>query len=123
LPIFCAPRAPKKHGPVKSVFTLPKKFAEGRDPFFPESTRVFQATLAENPGHTAEITSLVVKGYSRDATGASVIINNRTFSAGDERDVLTPTGRIRIKCVDVLPDTVVIEHNGSLHQIPINVKK
>lgn len=113
----------KKAGPIKSVFAMPKKFAEGRDPFFPESARVFQAVLAENVSHTVEISSLVVKGYSRDASGAYVIINNRTFGIGDERDVTTPGGRVHLKCVDILPDTVVIEYNGSLHQLLINPKK
>ena len=113
------PPTAEKIGPVKSVFTLPKRFVEGRDPFYPESTRVFQAVLAENASHTVEITSLAVKGYYRDAKGAFVIINNHTFTIGDEGDVLTPGGRVHIKCVDVLPQAVVVEYNGSLHQLPI----
>ena len=118
-----APAPTVKAVPVKSVFTLPKKLAEGRDPFFPESTRVFQAAMAENSSHTVEISSLVVKGYYRDAKGAFVVINNHTFTVGDEGDVLTPGGRMHIKCVAVLPDTIVIEFNGSMHQLPIKLRK
>ena len=108
-------------GQVRSTFTMPTKFAEGRDPFYPESTRVFQALMAETSSRTVEISSLVVKGYYRDAKGAFVIINNHTFTVGDEGDVLTAAGRIHLKCVDVLPNAVVIEFNGSLHQLPINL--
>jgi hypothetical protein len=119
-----ATNAPAKNtGPIKSVFSQPKKFAEGRDPFFPDSTRAYQAVMAENTSKTVELSALVVKGYYRDKTGAYVIINNRTFGVGEDRDVQTPGGHVHIKCVDILPDNVVIEYNGSLHQLPINAKK
>ena len=117
------PSASAKNAPIKSVFNQPKKFSEGRDPFYPESTRVFQAVMAENSTHTVEVSSLKVKGFYRDASGAYVVINNHTFTVGDEGDVITTGGRIHIKCVDVLPDNVVIEFNGSLHQLPINLPK
>jgi hypothetical protein len=109
---------------ARSTFTQPKQFSEGRDPFYPESTRVFQAVMLDSPnGHKADASSLVVKGYYRDAKSAYVIINNHTFTTGDEGDVLTPGGRIHLRCVDVLPNAVVIEFNGSLHQLPINQPK
>ena len=118
------PALPVKPVPVRSTFSLPKQFSEGRDPFFPESTRVFQAVMLESPGRSkVEISSLAVKGYYRDAKGAFVIINNHTFTVGDEGDVLTTGGRIHLKCVDVLPNAVVIEFNGSMHQLPINLPK
>ena len=110
--------------PVRSTFTMPKQFSEGRDPFFPESTRVFQAALLETPSRSkVDVNSLVVKGYSRDAKSAYVVINNHTFTVGDEGDVPTTGGRIHLKCVDVLPHAVVVEFNGSLHQLPINPPK
>ncbi len=119
-----APTAAAKPAPTRSTFTMPKQFTEGRDPFFPESTRVFQAVMLESPATSkVEISSLVVKGYYRDANSAFVIINNHTFTAGDEGDVMTTGGRIHIKCVDVLRNAVVIEFNGSLHQLPINPPK
>ncbi len=109
---------------VRSTFTQPKQFSEGRDPFYPESTRVFQAVMAESPNsHKADVSALVVKGYYRDSKGAFVIINNHTFTTGDEGNVITPGGRIHLKCVDVLPNVVIIECNGSMHQLPINLPK
>ncbi len=112
-----------KPGQIKSVFIQPKKFIEGRDPFFPESTRVFQAVMAENSSHNVEVTTLSIKGYYRDSSGAYVIINNHTFTVGDEGDVVTPGGRVHIRCVDILPSVVVIEYSGSMHQLPINGAK
>lgn len=103
---------------------MPKQFSEGRDPFFPDSSRVYQAVLLESPNRTkADVSLLVVKGINRDAKGTYVIINNHTFTVGDEGDVTTSGGRIHLKCVDVLPNAVVIESGGALHQLPINLKK
>ncbi len=115
---------PAKPTPARSTFTMPKQISEGRDPFYPESTRVFQAVMLESPNRSKiEVSSLSVKGYYRDAKGAYVIINNHTFTVGDEGDVLTTGGRIHLKCVDVLANAVVIEFNGSMHQLPINPPK
>ena len=41
------------------------------------------------------------------------IINNHTFAVGDEGDVITPSGRVHLRCIDIQPGTVVIEVNGS----------
>jgi hypothetical protein len=101
--------------PVRSVFAIPTNVREGRDPFFPESTRVFEAVAAATK--TVEITALTVKGISGLPGHRLVIINNHTFGIGDEGDVLTPTGRVHIRCVEIRPDAVTIEINGQRHEL------
>jgi len=106
--------------PVKitSTFIVPAGTKEGRDPFFPESTRTFEAMMAASQtNRTAEITSLKVPGISGTSGNLLAIINNHTFAVGDEGDVLTPNGRVHLKCLQIAPTYVVVEVNGRTHRI------
>ena len=106
-----------------SVFTMPTSVKEGRDPFYPESTRVFDALMAANQAKqaspTVEITSLKFVGVSGTPGHLLAIINNHTFAAGDEGDVLTPSGRIHLRCAEVKPGYAVVIVNGQFHQLKI----
>jgi hypothetical protein len=118
------PAAPEvKPAPVRSVFILPTHSSDGRDPFFPESGRVYQAMASENSTHSVEISTLAVKGFYRDAKSAFVIINNHTFAVGDEGDVLTPGGRVHIRCMEIRSAVVIIDVNGSKHELLLNTAK
>jgi hypothetical protein len=102
------------NAPVLSVFIMPSSPSEGRDPFFPNSMRPYE----ENRSHTrhqADLTSLQIKGFSEIAGQRYVIINNHTFGAGDEGDVITPEGRIHIRCLQVGIDSVLVESGGAQH--------
>ncbi len=100
--------------PVISVFIQPTSPSEGRDPFFPNSTRPYEEFVSKrhNP---VELTSLQIKGFSEIAGQRYVIINNHTFAAGDEGDVITPDGRIHIRCLSVGQDSVLVESGGAQH--------
>ncbi len=100
---------------ARSAFVTPSNVREGRDPFFPESSRVYDANVQVNPNHRVEATSLVVKGVSKIAGRLFVIINNHTFTGGDESDVLTATGKAHVRCVEIRSDSVVVELNGQRH--------
>ena len=99
---------------IRSIFIAPTSNKDGRDPFFPESTRMVQVSPTN---HVAEITSLKVPGISGPPDHRLAIINNHTFAAGDECDVLTTTGRIHLRCVEIQKDAVIVEVNGQLHRI------
>jgi len=45
------------------------------------------------------------------------IVNNHTFAAGDEGDVLTTSGRVHLRVISISPDSVVIEANGTRREI------
>lgn len=97
---------------IMSVFIMPTGPSEGRDPFFPNSTRPYETYIARHP---LDLTSLQIKGFSDIAGHRYVIINNHTFGAGDEGDVATPAGRVHIRCLSVGPDSVLVESAGARH--------
>jgi hypothetical protein len=96
----------------RSVFTIPANSKEGRDPFFPNSLRPYQALDVPGSHPTTDLSSLVMQGILGAPPHQLVIINNITFGVGDDAEVRTPQGRIRIHCVDISGDSVVIEANG-----------
>lgn len=112
-----APAKPALASPPRAVFTQPSSVRDGRDPFFPESTRPFEALAAAAPRAGIEITSLVVKGFSKVHGRPMVIINNHSFMVGDEGDVLVAGGRAHLRCAEIRSDTVVVEVNGARHEI------
>lgn len=106
-----------------SVFEIPSSVKDGRDPFFPESTRTSEAAAAAaaaaSTTRTAEITSLKVPGISGTPGHLLAIINNHTFAVGDEGDVITESGRLHLRCIDIQHDTVTVEVNGHIHRIKV----
>jgi hypothetical protein len=97
---------------VRSVFTIPSNPREGRDPFFPNSSRPYANTQAVQQVPTADTTSLVLKGVSGPTGSRLAIINNRTFAVGDEQDIVSSQGRMRVRCLEIRTDSVVIEVSG-----------
>lgn len=111
-PIFGEPpkAAPAKPVPARSVFVLPASIRDGRDPFFPDSTRPYEEASASSA--RPEAIAFAVKGISIEHGRAMVIINNHTFAIGDEGDVLTGGRRVHLRLVEIRTDAVVIEANG-----------
>jgi hypothetical protein len=95
----------------KSLFVMPDKPQEGRDPFFPNSMRPYEAAMAANR-HSAAVGSLELRGFSGDLLHRLVIINNHTFAEGDEQYVITAAGRIQVRCIRINPTSAIIEADG-----------
>jgi len=112
--------APAKPVPVRSEFVMPASPQEGRDPFFPESTRPYESAMVVK--RTVEVNAFSVKGISIENGHPMAIINNHTFAVGDEGDVLTPTGRVHLRCTDIRAGTVEIEVNGVKRELNIVTK-
>ena len=122
--------APKTNAPAltppplppipRSVFVIPTNANEGQDPFFPDSTRIFAVVVQQN--QKVDATVLTVKGFSFQGDHRVVIINNHSFSPGDEREVLTSAGRARVRCVEIQPGSVLVEINGQPHTIHFQTK-
>jgi hypothetical protein len=106
---------PVKPTAPRSIFTIPASAKDGRDPFYPDSTRAFEVPVSTS--HVVEITSLKVKGYSVINGHPMVIINNHSFMVNDEGDVLTPGGRIHVRCLEINANTTVLEVNGQRHTL------
>jgi hypothetical protein len=101
---------------VRSVFVLPSNSKEGRDPFFPDSDRPYEIAAAANP-QAGKVSSLILKGFSGPLDHRLVIINNHTFATGDEGNVITSSGRIHLRCVEIKTDSVVIEIGSQRHEL------
>jgi len=101
---------------IRSVFVIPSDPQEGRDPFFPNSTRPYKVAAVATP-RLEDVSSLVIKGFSGTGDQRLVIINNHTFAAGDEGDVETSSGRFHLSCVEVKSNSVVIEVGGQRHEL------
>jgi hypothetical protein len=109
-------KTPRVIVPPHSTFIQPASPAEGRDPFYPESMRVFESAPATTQ-HVEAITTIAVKGVSVVNGRPVVILNNHSFMAGDEGDVISGNSHVHVHCLEIRPGTVVVEINGARHEI------
>lgn len=126
LPAGAAPAAPAAVAVTNSlsIFVQPASPKEGRDPFFPASSRPYQlAVLPSAKAAEFNLDLLVLQGISGLPPHRLVIINKRTFAVGDLGEVSTSQGRIRINCLEIKAHSVVIEANGQRHELRYEEKQ
>jgi hypothetical protein len=100
---------------VSSVFVIPSSPQQGRDPFFPKSTRLFGQVVVATPTNNAPeviTVELQLKALSGAPGHRLAIINNHTFEVGEEGEVPTNAGRARIRCLDIKEDSVLVQVGG-----------
>jgi len=98
----------------KSVFVYPQNPNQGRDPFFPDSTRPYDGEPKTTD--TASLTDLYVKSILQSGTRVFAVINNHTFAPGEDGTVLTRDGnRLSIRCIaiDSKAGAVIVESGGT----------
>ena len=109
-PPFIEPAVPQ------ATFNVPKKVADGRDPFFPKSVRVYgvDSTTKPTTNSVTTIVELAFQGISGTPEQPLAIINNRTLTTGEEADVPIGAGKIRIRCVEInrAEGTVLVQVGG-----------
>ena len=106
-----------------SNFLMPKSTAQGRDPFFPNSTRPYGApVVARSPTNTISVApaDLFLRGFSGLPTQRLAIINNHTFGQGEEAEIIAGGKRIKIKCVEIRTNSVTIEFGGELRELHLH---
>jgi hypothetical protein len=100
-----------------SIFIVPTQPAEGRNPFFPQSTVqvvMVSKVTKENP---IESFSFVLNGITSPPK-RTAMINGRTFEAGEEGEVRMPSGgKILIKCEDIKADSAIINVGGQRREL------
>jgi hypothetical protein len=100
----------------QSVFIIPATPQEGKDPFFPLSMRPFTTTVVRTnlqPTVAVAVTvDLKLNGISGTAARRLAIINNRTFEANEEGVVSTTSGPVRIRCLEIKDDSVLVQVGG-----------
>jgi hypothetical protein len=126
VPAKSAPAAAVILPPPQSVFVVPKTPTEGKDPFFPSSSRVY---TADNPVRqkdpVASVGDLALKGISGTAAEPLAIINSTTFTTGEESDVITAAGRMRVRCLEInmVKGTVLVQMGGERRELRLQPKK
>jgi hypothetical protein len=99
----------------KSVFLIPASPQQGKDPFFPRSMRLFSSIVVQTNSQPATAAApapaieLRLNGISGAADHRLAIINNQTFAANEEGEVPTHPGRTRIRCLEIKPDSVLVQ--------------
>lgn len=96
----------------QSVFTMPTRPEEGRDPFFPKSQRPYARATTAATTNAAPVTRallLELKGLMGPPTRRLATINNQTFAVGDEAEVSTTAGRLLVRCLEIRNRSVVVE--------------
>src|SRR5678815_3604411 len=85
---------------LQSVFIMPKGKQDGVDPFFPRSNRPYFGTplpTVPPPDPVTVAVDLKSKAISGLPEHRLALINNHTFEAGEEGEIVTTTGRMRIR--------------------------
>ena len=97
----------------KSVFLIPTAPQQGRDPFYPNSTRLFASVVVTPAMQPVVIqVELRLKALSGAPNHRLAIINNHTFEPGEEGEVVTNAGRARVRCLQINEDSVVVQVGG-----------
>jgi hypothetical protein len=80
-----------------------------KDPFFPRSTRLAVHTAAAtNSAPTINSSAFSLKGLSGPPDQRLALINNRTVASGEDAEITTSSGKVKIHCVQVKENSVVI---------------
>lgn len=94
-----------------SVFTMPQNPKQGRDPFFPNSTRLAATMQPTNaPSETTDLNlALTLQGISGQTGRRLAIINGRTLAENEAVDIAVGSMRVNVRCIEIRADSVVIE--------------
>lgn len=101
----------------KSVFddALPN----GRDPFHPKSTRREVVATPTNSAPVLGSGSFVLNGISGVANNRLVVINQRTLGVGESVEVITPSGRVRIQCLEIGDNRATIQFGNPPQRVEL----
>ncbi|MCO5052001.1 MAG: hypothetical protein M9920_06835 [Verrucomicrobiae bacterium] len=115
----------KAPAPTTSTFVIPKQPSEGRDPFFPNSTRVYTVNVIQAPEAPKVEADLTLKGISGTPEQPLAIINTTTFTTGEVNEVITKTGRPKITCVEInmSAGTVLIQIGAERRELRLAPQK
>jgi hypothetical protein len=83
-----------------------------KDPFHPKSIRRPGLGVVEpikSDTSASDLASmLVLKGLSGQASHRLAVINGRTLAVGEEDEITTPRGKVKIRCLEIRSASVVV---------------
>ena len=109
-----APSAPQ------SVFNSQPGF--GKDPFFPKSSRLISAVpVRVDPAllNAGVPDFIVLKGLSVVNQRKLAIINNHTVAPGEEFNLKVNGRLLKLKCIEIKDNSVIIDFNGSTKELQL----
>jgi hypothetical protein len=109
-----ATNGPSNEAPAaQSMFQMPTGPKEGVDPFFPHSKRPYgpiaPIVVATTPEPVKVAVELKLKAISGLPEHRLALINNHTFEAGEEGEVVTTNGRMRIRCLEIQQESAIVQ--------------
>jgi hypothetical protein len=85
---------------------------QGKDPFFPFSHRRDPKPEVAAGPETHVDPILVLKAIIRTSKHSQAVINNEIFETGEEQPVRVPNGHVRVRCIEISNDFVLIQVEG-----------
>ncbi len=106
----------------QSVFTIPTSKAEGCDPFFPTSTRLWASTdptpvAASQQTKSTGVDCITLKGLAGVPSNPLAMINGRPMARGEDAEINTDCGRLLVHCVDITTNSAIIEVGGERREL------
>jgi len=107
----------------QSVFVVSSPTQMIKDPFFPNSTRLVAMAQPNPKKGTNKVTTvmadLTLKAIFGTPDRPMATVNDATFEVGEEREVVTSSGRVRVRCIDIRLDdeAVIVEVAGSHREL------
>lgn len=96
----------------------------GRDPFFPKSARrggdTQRSAKVEVP---VAIPKLTLMGISGPPNKRVAVINNRNFAAGEEGEVVAGGVRVRIRCIEIRDESVIVSAGSPPQRFELHMQK
>jgi hypothetical protein len=87
---------------------------KGKDPFFPASHRRDPAPeVVSEANATVHVEPvLVLRAVIRTSKHSQAVINNEIFETGEVQPVRVPNGRVRVRCIEIGSNYVLIQVEG-----------
>jgi len=101
-----------------SQFVIPSSPAEGRNPFFPDST-FGRPQVKTGTEPVKAVVTLSLNGISKVGNKWFALINGRTFEAGEDGDVTVSGRKVRVLCVTIRAESVTVDVDGSRQELKL----
>lgn len=95
----------------KSIFQDDAR--NGKDPFFPKSTRRAEKLPTATENVVAPLVQLALKGISGPANRRFALINNQTLATGETAVVRIGNGQVKVHCWEIREDSVIVSVEGN----------